>query len=111
MQERQNLEQSLSEYELLKVSFSDTMDIYQLALDENDPDLLEESQKNIIDIQKKVQLKYIETLFSGEVDSNDTYLEIHAGAGGTDDCFFGRFDEFGSSLLLPFPWASVLLLL
>ena len=31
-----------------------------------------------------MQLKYIETLFSGEVDSNDTYLEIHAGAGGTE---------------------------
>ena len=53
MQERQNLEQSLSEYELLKVSFSDTMDIYQLALDENDPDLLEESQKISLIYKKK----------------------------------------------------------
>ena len=64
MQERQNLEQCLNDYELLKVSFSDSMDIYKLALDESDPDLLEESQKNIIDIQKKVQLKYICLLYT-----------------------------------------------
>jgi len=84
MQERQSLEQQFSSYENLNRSYIESIEIYQLALDEDDHDLLEESQSNILHLQKKVQSKYIETLFSGEVDSNDTYLEIHAGAGGTE---------------------------
>ena len=84
MQERQSLEQQFSSYENLNRSYIESIEIYQLALDEDDHDLLEESQSNILYLQKKVQSKYIETLFSGEVDSNDTYLEIHAGAGGTE---------------------------
>ena len=82
MQERQNLEQQFISYENLNRSYTESMEIYHLALDEDDHDLLDESLKNIIHLQKKIQSKYIETLFSGEVDSNDTYLEIHAGAGG-----------------------------
>ncbi|OUT82937.1 MAG: peptide chain release factor 2 [Rhizobiales bacterium TMED28] len=84
MQERQNLEQQFISYENLNRSYTESMEIYHLALDEDDQDLLDESLKNIIHLQKKIQSKYIETLFSGEVDSNDTYLEIHAGAGGTE---------------------------
>ena len=42
MQERQNLEQSLNSYEQLEASFLDSLDIYQLALDESDQDLLDE---------------------------------------------------------------------
>ena len=84
MQERQNLEQQFISYENLNRSYIESMEIYHLALDEDDQDLLDESLKNIIHLQKKIQSKYIETLFSGEVDSNDTYLEIHAGAGGTE---------------------------
>ena len=84
MQERQNLEQQFISYENLNRSYTESMEIYHLALDEDDHDLLDESLKNIIHLQKKIQSKYIETLFSGEVDPNDTYLEIHAGAGGTE---------------------------
>ena len=39
---------------------------------------------DLVNLQKRVNSKYLETLLSGEVDINDTYLEIHSGAGGTE---------------------------
>ena len=101
MQERQNLEQQFISYENLNRSYTESMEIYHLALDEGDHDLLDESLKNIIHLQKKIQSKYIETLFSGEVDSNDTYLEIHAGAGGTESQ-----DWVGMLLRMYLKWAE-----
>ena len=53
MQERQNLEQQFISYENLNRSYTESMEIYHLALDEGDRDLLDESQKNILHLQKK----------------------------------------------------------
>ena len=58
MQERQNLEQQFISYENLNRSYTESMEIYHLALDEDDHDLLEESLKNIIHLQKKIQSNF-----------------------------------------------------
>jgi len=84
MQERQTFEDSLNDYNVLKTEFNDIAELIELASIDNDEKLLQELHNDLVNLQKRVNSKYLETLLSGEVDINDTYLEIHSGAGGTE---------------------------
>lgn len=55
-----------------------------MAEDENDENAIKEAEESIIKLDKNVGQQAIECLFSGEADSNNCFLEIHAGAGGTE---------------------------
>jgi len=84
MQERQTLENSLNDYNVLKIEFKEIAELIELASMDNDEKLLQDLHNDLINLQRRVNSKYLETLLSGEVDINDTYLEIHSGAGGTE---------------------------
>ncbi len=58
--------------------------LYQLALDENNLDVQKEVIENITCLKKKVKTNETKCFLSGETDSLDSYIEIHAGAGGTE---------------------------
>ena len=62
----------------------DLYDIYDLALEENNNEILDESIKNIRKLYKRVKEIEIRCFLSNENDSFDSYLEFHAGAGGTE---------------------------
>ena len=83
MQERQTLENSLNDYNVLKIEFKEIAELIELASIDNDEKLLQDLNNDLINLQRRVNSKYLETLVSGEVDINDTYLDIHSGAGGT----------------------------
>ena len=51
---------------------------------EDDGDVVSEAEANIAALANICEKKQIESLLSGEADSNDCFLEIHAGAGGTE---------------------------
>ncbi len=63
---------------------SDTLELLELAEDEGDNDLVKEAEAALSALQKKARDMEFESLFSGEADGNDAYMEIHAGAGGTE---------------------------
>lgn len=84
MQERQTFENSLNDYNVLKTEFKEIAELIELASIDNDEKLLQDLNNDLINLQRRVNSKYLETLLSGEVDINDTYLEIHSGAGGTE---------------------------
>ena len=84
MRERTFLEESLSNYESLKKEFQETLEIINLAQEDNDNSLLKESIKKLEDLDKIIKNKQLETLLSGDLDKNDCFLEINAGAGGTE---------------------------
>jgi peptide chain release factor 2 len=63
---------------------SETLELLELAEDEGDDDLVKEAEAALSALQKKARDMEFESLFSGEADGNDAYLEIHAGAGGTE---------------------------
>jgi len=63
---------------------SETLELLELAEDEGDDDLVKEAEEALSTLQKKAKDMEFESLFSGEADGNDAYLEIHAGAGGTE---------------------------
>lgn len=84
MQERQTLENSLNDYNVLNAEFREIGELIELATIDSDDKLLQDLHNDLVNLQSKVNSKYLETLLSGEVDVNDTYLEIHSGAGGTE---------------------------
>ena len=59
-------------------------DLYNLATQEKDEDIIAECNLKIDEVQKKLKLDEINCFLSGENDDLNIYLEIHAGAGGTE---------------------------
>tara|TARA_E500000331_G_scaffold348325_1_gene389768 strand:- start:274 stop:1131 length:858 start_codon:yes stop_codon:yes gene_type:complete len=58
--------------------------LYNLALEENNQIILKETEKNILNLHKTIKKNEVKCFLSNEADSLDAYLEIHAGAGGTE---------------------------
>ncbi len=71
-------------YEISLKQFNEIVELYNLALEENNQSVIKESEQNIIDLYKNIKKDEIKCFLSHEADSLDTYLEIHAGAGGTE---------------------------
>ena len=57
-----------------------------LGEEEEDSEIIIEAEKAISLLAKTAASKELEALLNGEADANDTFLEIHAGAGGTESC-------------------------
>ncbi|KAJ3699767.1 hypothetical protein LUZ61_003472 [Rhynchospora tenuis] len=60
------------------------IDMLRLAREENDKDLEEESMRALVDMRKNAKDKELEAILSGENDSCSCFIEIQAGAGGTE---------------------------
>ena len=59
-------------------------DLYELAVDENNQSIINETLKNIENLKLKAKKNETKCFLSNETDSLDCYIEIHAGAGGTE---------------------------
>ena len=68
----------------LESQITDAYDMIELAEMENDADLISEAEHAFAALQEIVSEAELESLLNGEADKNDTFLEIHAGAGGTE---------------------------
>ncbi len=68
----------------LDVALTDQVDLLQLAEEDNDESLILELENGLEDLHKKANHMRLETLLSGEADTFDSFMEINAGAGGTE---------------------------
>lgn len=68
----------------LETDLSDNTELAELAEMEGDEDLSAEVDAAFADMGKRARAAELDALLSGEADGNDTYIEIHAGAGGTE---------------------------
>ncbi len=84
MRERQQLEDSIEALTGLETGLNDTIELIELAEAEGDAGVLDEAGETLRAIQRDAAKRQIESLLSGEADGNDAYIEIHAGAGGTE---------------------------
>ena len=66
------------------VQLNDLDDLYKLAEDENNKDIKNEVFTNIKQLRTLAKKNEIKCFLSQEADSLDAYIEIHAGAGGTE---------------------------
>ena len=73
-------------YQTLKSRFEDVVSLLPEAEELGDADLVQELVGNLADIEKNLGDLEIRKMLSGELDSKDCYLEINAGAGGTESC-------------------------
>ena len=84
MRERTALEKRLNEFNAFEQELDDSVGLIELAEEEDDADTLQEAESAIRALLVVAQKKQLESLLSGEADENDCFLEIHAGAGGTE---------------------------
>ena len=63
---------------------NDLFEFYKLAVEENNKTVINDTLSNIKKLQKKIKKNEIKCFLSNDADSMDSYLEIHAGAGGTE---------------------------
>jgi len=86
MKEKQSIEKNISTYQNLTQNLNDNIEIYKLAIDENDFDIQSEIENNFLELKSIALSAEREALMDSEIDENDTFLEINAGAGGTESC-------------------------
>ncbi len=68
----------------LETNFRDAVEWIELGEDEGDRDIVEEAENALFGLEKTAGQQEFETLLSGEADANDCFIEVHAGAGGTE---------------------------
>ena len=71
-------------YEKCRKEIQDFSDLYDLAIEENNQNIIKDLVKNCIELKYKAKKNEIKCFLSNESDILDCYIEIHAGAGGTE---------------------------
>jgi peptide chain release factor 2 len=84
MRERQRLEASISSIRDVQRELADARGLIELAEADNDQGIIADSERALEDLRRRANDLRLQSMLSGEADANDTYLEIHAGAGGTE---------------------------
>ena len=84
MRERQKLEGAMSSVRALENELADAKGLIDMAEAEADAAMVADAEASIAAIARKAEQQRLQSMLSGEADGNDSYLEIHAGAGGTE---------------------------
>ena len=84
MQERGRLDEAIGTTRAIRKELDDTVEMLELAEAEGDGELVSEAEKALEKLAERADRDKVAALLSGEADPNDTYVEINAGAGGTE---------------------------
>ncbi|WP_375262101.1 peptide chain release factor 2 [Palleronia sp.] len=86
MRERQTLVDAMTRYEGMAQELSDQKELIELGEMEGDDEVVSEAEAALKALEKRAAAAELEALLNGEADANDTFIEINAGAGGTEAC-------------------------
>jgi peptide chain release factor 2 len=84
MRERGRLESAIATVNQISGEMADAIEFVELGEAEDDEATIEEGLDALEKLAERADADKVQALLSGEADANDTYLEIHAGAGGTE---------------------------
>ena len=84
MQERTALDEQLTALARMEQEVEDQVGYIELGDAEGDQGVIGEAENALRRLKTEVSRRELEALLSGEADNNNTYLEVHAGAGGTE---------------------------
>ena len=84
MRERGSLEDGIEGFRKLEQDLQDALTLIELGEAEGDKDIVAEAEVALQELKGEVEKRQLESMLSGEADANDCYMEIHAGAGGTE---------------------------
>jgi peptide chain release factor 2 len=84
LRERTRLERAIDGYKRIEREVDDAAELIALGDAEGDDAIVADAEANLEKLREEAQRREVESLLSGEADPNDCYLEVHAGAGGTE---------------------------
>ncbi|WP_323032721.1 peptide chain release factor 2 [Paracoccus sp. (in: a-proteobacteria)] len=84
MRDRQMLSDAVETYRRIETELSDNAELIELGEAEGDAEIVADAEAALKSLAEMAAQKELEALLNGEADGNDTFLEINAGAGGTE---------------------------
>lgn len=86
MRDRQVLSDKVETYRRIDRDLKDSVELIELGEAEGDAEIVADAESTLRSLAELAAQKELEALLDGEADGNDTFLEINAGAGGTESC-------------------------
>ncbi len=84
MRERQSLDDAIKAVRAVERELADAQGLIELAEEDGDTAMVADAEASLGALHERAEKLRLESMLSGEADGNDTYLEVHAGAGGTE---------------------------
>jgi peptide chain release factor 2 len=84
MRERRRLDEAISATRAIESELSDNIELVEMAEAEGDADMESQAVEALAELATRAEADKVKALLAGEADANDTYIEINAGAGGTE---------------------------
>ena len=84
MRERRRLDEAIGATRAIESELAGTVELIELAEAEGDEELAVEGVASLAELAARADRDKVKALLAGEADGNDTYIEVNAGAGGTE---------------------------
>src|SRR5579863_295316 len=84
MRERRRLEASIGAVTQISQEMADAVEFVEMGDAEGDDAIVQEGLDSLAALARRADADKVQALLAGEADTNDAYLEVHAGAGGTE---------------------------
>ena len=84
MRERRRLDEAIGATTAIERELADTVELMAMAESEGDQALVDDAVNSLADLAARAERDKVAALLAGEADANNTYVEVNAGAGGTE---------------------------
>src|SRR5688500_4676784 len=84
MRERRRLDQASGATRTIEKELADTVELMEMAEAEGDNAMVDDAVAALAEMAERAERDKVAALLAGEADANDTYIEVNAGAGGTE---------------------------
>ena len=84
MRERRRLEEAIGATQKIETELKDTVELIEMAEMEGDDGLVDDGVRALGELAEKAEKDKVAALLAGEADANNSYVEVNAGAGGTE---------------------------
>jgi peptide chain release factor 2 len=84
MRERRRLEEAMSATRKIESELADTVELIEMAEAEGDVALVDDGVQALAELAERAERDKVAALLAGEADANNSYIEVNAGAGGTE---------------------------
>ena len=84
MRERRRLDEAIGATRAIASELADTVELMEMAEAEGDDALVDDAVASLASLAERAERDKVTALLAGEADANDTYIEVNAGAGGTE---------------------------
>jgi peptide chain release factor 2 len=84
MRERRRLEEAITATRAIQSELNDTVELIEMAEAEGDTEMEADGVRSLAELAARADADKVKALLAGEADGNDSYIEINAGAGGTE---------------------------